>query len=249
MQTFPHPLKALFLDLDETLCDTSGANQKALAIMASDAKSKIPGLDGDKFAHLYLKGIYRELGEPYTNLLQQSETEEAFRHALIQQILTELGFDHEHNSLEMAQYLQASFDDSRSQHFDFFNGITDWLARMRKKYTLVVITNGPTYSQIPKVERVNLKEHVDHILIGGQEPEQKPHKSIFEKALKLANCQNNEVIHIGDSLSADIQGAINSNIHSVWVQHGQTPDPEIQADWVIEHPFDLESLLETIISA
>ncbi|MCK5881772.1 MAG: HAD family hydrolase, partial [Sinobacterium sp.] len=57
-----------------------------------------------------------------------------------------------------------------------------------------------------------------------------------------------EAIHVGDSLSADIQGAINANIKNVWIQHQQTPDASIQADWVINTPLDLEDLLDNILS-
>ncbi|MEH6652034.1 MAG: hypothetical protein V7707_18585 [Motiliproteus sp.] len=51
----------------------------------------------------------------------------------------------------------------------------------------ILNTNGPEFSQIPKLEAVSLAEHVDHFIIGGQEPEQKPARSIFDKALTLAN--------------------------------------------------------------
>ena len=98
------------------------------------------------------------------------------------------------------------------------------LAEARKLFTLVVITNGPEFSQVPKVERVNLAEHVDHIIIGGQEPEEKPAPSIFYKALKLANCEAHEAVHVGDSLATGISGAHNSGITSVWIQHQQPLD-------------------------
>lgn len=86
---------------------------------------------------------------------------------------------------ETAQSLQDKFDTVRLKAFDFYPSIVEFLAEARKLFTLVVITNGPEFSQRPKVERVNLAEHVDHIIIGGQEPEDKPAPSIFNKALKL----------------------------------------------------------------
>jgi N-acylneuraminate-9-phosphatase len=105
--------------------------------------------------------------------------------------------------------------------------MTEFLTEARKLFTLVVITNGPEYSQVPKVEAIKLAEYVDHIIIGGQEPEQKPARSIFEKALKLANCKAHEAIHVGDSLAADIVGAHNSGITSVWISHQQPLDAEL----------------------
>jgi N-acylneuraminate-9-phosphatase len=144
-----------------------------------------------------------------------------------------------------AQALQDQFDRERLEAFDFFPGILEFLAEARQLFTTVVITNGPEFSQIPKIEAVNLSAHVDHIIIGGQEPEEKPARSIFEKALRLANCESYEAIHVGDSLAADIAGAQGSCITSVWVQHQQPLDAElgIQPHHTVMHPSEIPALI------
>ena len=90
-----------------------------------------------------------------------------------------------------------------------------------------------------------LAEHVDHIIIGGEEPEQKPAVSIFEKALRLAGCEAHEAIHVGDSLASDIAGAHNSGITSVWVQHQQPLDAELGIDphHSVMHPDEIPELI------
>jgi len=248
MQYFSGQLKAIFLDMDETLCDTTGANNQALERLAQMAAELFPeAFDSQAFAKAYLAGIYRELSEAQKADLLPITHEENFRHRLIQWILQDMDISEaQGNTLANAQALQSCFDDARTECFDFFEGIGDWLTKMREHYQLVVITNGPEFSQVTKLERVNMANFVDHIIIGGQEPAQKPAKSIFDKALKLCNLQPDEVIHVGDSLSADIQGAINAGIQNVWIQHHQDADPNIQADWVINHPFELEALIENI---
>ena len=40
----------------------------------------------------------------------------------------------------------------------------------------------------------------------------KPHKELFEKALEISGCRAEEVVHIGDSYSSDVQGAIAAGI-------------------------------------
>ena len=111
-----------------------------------------------------------------------------------------------------------------------------------------MITNGPEFSQIPKVERINLKDHVDHIIIGGQEPEQKPARSIFDKALTLAQCKPHEAIHVGDSLASDIAGAHNCGITSVWIQHQQPLDAElgINPHHTLLHPSEIPQLIRDL---
>ena len=90
--------------------------------------------------------------------------------------------------------------------------------------------------------------HVDHIIIGGQEPEQKPARSIFDKALQLANCAAHEAIHVGDSLATDIAGAQNSGITSVWIQHQQPLDAElgINPEHKLLHPSEIPQLIRDL---
>lgn len=242
-------LKAIFLDLDETLCDTTGANHKALVFMARKAAELFGDtLDSQQFAAAYLKGIYRELDARYTQLLLPVTDEETFRLALIKLILQDLGV---HPIPDNAiTVLQQCFDDARSQCFDFFPGIKELLLELRQRFTLVVITNGPEFSQLAKIQAVKLDHYVDHIIIGGQEKEQKPAASIFAKALNLAQCAKHEAIHIGDSLSADIAGANNAGLVSVWISHNNDLDTSLNIlpAHIIENPFQIRNLVEYLSS-
>jgi N-acylneuraminate-9-phosphatase len=220
-------LKALFLDMDETLCDTKKANHTARDLLAAEVERRY-SVDGAQFSGAYLRGIYREWTKEqrqrYMPIIE-NQSEGAFRIQLIRDLLAAQGM--EAISENDAVSLQKKFDDDRLAHFDFYPGIEEFLAEARKLFTVVVITNGPEFSQVPKVKALNLAAHVDHIIIGGQEPEQKPARSIFEKALKLAGCEAHEAIHVGDSLASDIAGAHNSQITSVWIQHQQPLDAEL----------------------
>ena len=239
-------LKALFLDMDETLCDTRGANEKAQLLMGAAAKQRFEDIDGQRFASEYVAGIYREWADEqrlrYMPIIE-TQSEGAFRVQLIRDLLAEQQVDDV--SDDQAKFLQDKFDTDRTEAFAFYPGIADFLTHARKLFTLVVITNGPEFSQIPKVEAVKMAEYVDHIIIGGQEPEQKPASSIFEKALTLAGCEAHEAIHVGDSLPADIVGAHNSGITSVWIQHQQPLDAElgINPHHTVLHPSEIPALI------
>ncbi len=240
-------LKALFLDLDETLCDTSGANVRALEVMRARVQSLFQGaVDEQRFTAMYLKGIYRELDERYAQRLLPVENEGRFRLELIELILADLGV--EQLDANLVQQIQHSFDQARSEFFDFFPSIEQMLLDFRRHFTLVVITNGPEFSQQAKVEAVKLYDYVDHIIIGGQEPEEKPAASIFIKALALAQCEAHEALHIGDSLKADIAGACNSGIRSIWVSHDKPHDPAIAAkpSHTVSSPLQLRGLIEQL---
>jgi HAD superfamily hydrolase (TIGR01509 family) len=243
-------LKALFLDLDETLCDTQGANQRAMRLLGKVLEERYgTDLNGQQVAKAYVSGIYRQWSEEqrrrYLPIIEQ-QSESAFRVQLIRDLLGERGVGQISDAA--AQALQDRFDRDRIEAFDFYPGIPEFLIHVRKLFTLIVITNGPEFSQIPKVERVKLADYVDHIIIGGQEPEQKPSQSIFYKALKLANCAAHEAVHVGDSLAADIAGAHNSGITSVWIQHQQPLDAELGIDphHTLLHPSEIPALIHKL---
>ena len=46
----------------------------------------------------------------------------------------------------------------------------------------------------------------------------KPHKEIFEKALEISQNKAEDVIHIGDSYSSDVQGALAAGIKPILLQ-------------------------------
>ena len=243
-------LKALFLDLDDTLCDTFSANEKAKQLMAASLEETYGAqFDGQSFSRAYMQGVYRNWTDTqraaYMPIIAK-QSERAFRLQLIRDLLAEQGV--ENVSDVQATAIQYKFDRDRLEAFNFYPGISDFLAQARSLFTLVVITNGPEYSQIPKVETVNLAAHVDHIIIGGQEPEQKPARSIFDKALRLAGCEAHEAIHVGDSLAADIAGAHNSGITSVWIQHQQPLDAElgINPSHTVLHPREIPALIRQL---
>jgi len=243
-------LKALLLDLDETLCDTQGANERAKQLMAQSIETQFgSNINAHAFADAYVTGIYRDWSvsqhDRYMPIIEQ-QSESAFRLQLIHDLLAERAIDN--ISDEAAQAIQDKFDSDRIEAFDFYPGILKFLAEAREIFTLVVITNGPTFSQIPKIESTKLAEHVDHIIIGGQEPEEKPAASIFHKALKLANCEAHEAIHIGDSLKTDIAGALNMGITSLWVQHQQPLDAElgINPHHTVLHPSEIPALIQRL---
>lgn len=244
-------LKALFLDMDETLCDTRGANETAKQLLARAVTAQLAprDIDGKRFAEAYVDGIYRRWTEAqqarYLPLAEQ-RGERAFRLQLVRDLLADQGVTEV--SQELAEALQDRFDEDRIQAFDFYPGIAEFLREARKYFTLVVITNGPEYSQVPKVKAVRLADYVDHIIIGGQEPEQKPAASIFAKALALAGCKAHEAIHVGDSLATDIAGAHNSGITSVWIQHQQPLDAELGIDphHSVLHPSEIPELIRRL---
>ena len=245
-------LKALFFDMDETLCDTAHANSVAKRLFAEALVANFgQGFDAAMMAEEYVRCIYREWTRQekarYMPMID-TQGERSFRIQLIVDLVEK--FANGTASNDVAEILLDKFDNDRLTHFDFYPGIKEFLLDARQHFTTVVITNGPEHSQLPKLATVNMEDYVDYIIVGGQEPAQKPAVSIFEKALGLAGCEAHEVIHVGDSLAADIRGANDSRITSVWIQHQQPLDAElgINPSHTLFHPSEIPGFVESLKS-
>ncbi|HCE2133581.1 HAD-IA family hydrolase [Vibrio parahaemolyticus] len=238
-------LKAIFFDMDETLCGTSQADKSAGQKFAAWIQQTYPQVsDPQAFLQRYLQGVYKKLNAEFPQLVALLPDENAFRCGLIQTILAENGI---HIDAEQAQQAQHYFDSARMGAFTFFPGVKEMLTDLRKHYKLVVITNGPIFSQHPKLKATQMDEWVDHIIVGGEEPEEKPAASIFQKALNLVDVKPKEALHIGDSLAADIAGANNMGILSVWVNTTGASNPtEITPNFEIRETVELKEILKTL---
>lgn len=238
-------LKAIFFDMDETLCGTSQADKAAGQKFAAWIQQTYPQVSDPKaFLQRYLQGVYKKLNAEFPQLVALLPDENAFRCGLIQTILAENGI---HIDAEQAQQAQHYFDSARMGAFTFFPGVKEMLTDLRKHYKLVVITNGPIFSQHPKLKATQMDEWVDHIIVGGEEPEEKPAASIFQKALNLVDIKPEEALHIGDSLTADIAGANNMGILSVWVNATGASNPtEITPNFEIRETVELKEILKTL---
>jgi putative hydrolase of the HAD superfamily len=90
------------------------------------------------------------------------------------------------------------------------------LSYLEQKYTLHLITNGFRESQDVKLQGSGLIKYFQHIIISEEVGFNKPHQAIFEHALSLAGAKKDESIMIGDSLEADIYGALNFGMDAVY---------------------------------
>ncbi|MCV5222675.1 hypothetical protein OFC57_27545, partial [Escherichia coli] len=111
-------LKAIFFEMDETLCGTSQADKAAGQKFAAWIQKTYPQVsDPQAFLQRYLQGVYKKLNAEFPQLVALLPDENAFRCGLIQTILAENGI---HIDAEQAQQAQHYFDSARMGAFTFF---------------------------------------------------------------------------------------------------------------------------------
>ena len=70
----------------------------------------------------------------------------------------------------------------------------------------------------------------------------KPNKEIFEFALQKAKANLNESIMIGDNIDADIEGALNINMDTIYVNHLNLDKYE-RSNYTVFHLNEIENIL------
>ncbi|MDN4604097.1 HAD family hydrolase [Paenibacillus sp. F6_3S_P_1C] len=73
----------------------------------------------------------------------------------------------------------------------------------------------------------------------------KPRSEMFDEAINRYGLQRDEVIHIGDSLVSDVQGAQNAGIKAVWLNRkGKSKPKQITPDYECKDLADVLHILE-----
>ncbi len=88
-----------------------------------------------------------------------------------------------------------------------------------KSYDIHLITNGFEKTQWSKIRNSGLDKFITHVITSEASNSLKPKKEIFDYAMAKASATLKESIMIGDNLDADIQGAMNAGMDTVFVNH------------------------------
>ncbi|MBB6274992.1 YjjG family noncanonical pyrimidine nucleotidase [Porphyromonas circumdentaria] len=100
------------------------------------------------------------------------------------------------------------------------------LSYLHRYYRVYILSNGFREVQSAKINRSGLAPYIDRIILSEDAGCNKPHRGIFQYAFSVTNSRVSESIMIGDSWAADIEGAHNAFIPSVWFNPKENPLPE-----------------------
>ena len=123
--------------------------------------------------------------------------------------------------------------------FPYTFEILDYLTA--RGYALHLITNGFEKVQHTKLLHSGLNKYFPHVITSERSNSMKPKKEIFEFALRLTGARVDDSIMLGDNLDADIAGAMNAGLDTVFVNHANVESP-IQPTYSIRHLKELEEI-------
>lgn len=198
-------IEHVFFDLDHTLWDFEKNSELTFhKIFASNnIKLKI-----DHFLE-----VYKPLNLKFWKLYREEKvSKEELRYARLKNTFDAVNYS---VSDALIDKMAIEYIDNLSTFNHLFDGTFELLDYLKEKYTLHIITNGFQEIQSKKMMTSNIHHYFNQIITSDSVGVKKPNPKVFLHALEVANATPTNSIMIGDSLEADIQGALNIGLNAI----------------------------------
>jgi putative hydrolase of the HAD superfamily len=198
-------IKHVFFDLDHTLWDFE--KNSDLAFQKIFKKQKIE-LNLNNFLE-----VYKPLNLQYWKLYREEKvTKSELRYQRLKKTFDAVNYSISDILIdEIAdQYIEFL------PHFNYlFDGTFEILDYLKEKYSLHIITNGFEEIQTKKMESSKISHYFNAIITSESVGVKKPNPKVFYHALKVAGAKQENSIMIGDSIEADVLGALNIGVDAI----------------------------------
>ena len=122
-------------------------------------------------------------------------------------------------------------------------GAIELLEYLRPSYRMFILSNGFREVQFLKLSNAGLAPYFERMILSEDAQIQKPHKGIFDYALKNTNSRRAESLMIGDSWEADIVGAYQSRIAQIWLNPDGLPTQGFTPTYTVRSLAEIRGIL------
>ena len=209
----------IFFDLDHTIWDfDKNAEETLQELYVIHGLDKIGLSSADAFIETYTRNNHSlwaqyHVGKITKDYLREARFRTTFLDLGVRPELIPVGFEDEY--VKLCPTKTNLFPDAH-----------EVLTYLKGKYIMHLISNGFKESTEIKIAGSNISHYFDQVIISEAVGVNKPDKAIFEHALNLAGAVIDESIMIGDSIEADIRGALNFGMDAIYFNpmHLTKPD-------------------------
>jgi putative hydrolase of the HAD superfamily len=219
------PLRALLLDLDDTILDDRAGFEEAWEHVVDLLVEGQPGLERAAVREEADRVSVWWWSDPDRHRRGRLDLAAA-RGEILAEVLVRLG----RPDPELARAAGRAHQALRDRHQRFLPGAAAALERLRARVpALALVTNGAADAQRAKVERFGLARHFDHIQIEGEFGAGKPEPAVFEHVLERLGVAAEDCLMAGDNFEADVLGAQTVGIDAVWMEVRRRAPPPPRA--------------------
>jgi putative hydrolase of the HAD superfamily len=202
---FKEVLTDIFFDLDHTLWDFE---KNSMLTFDKIFNEQILSIDLEQFI-FYYNPINHDYWKKYReNKISQDE----LRYNRLADTFEQMKFKTTNSQIDQISEAYITYLSSFSH---LFEGAIPLLEKLKSNYNLHIITNGFEQVQNLKIKNSGLKTFFDFIFTAEKVGFKKPHPQIFIEALNQTKADPKKSLMIGDSLEADILGALTQGMHAI----------------------------------
>ncbi len=227
--------KSIFIDLDDTLWDTYHNNKECLEELYTDYRLDRCYASFEAFFAVYMPhnlDLWRRYREGEID--RQTLILERFRY-----VLRPAGIEKKEEVLAVNHdFLQRTTTKTR-----LVPGAAELLEYLRPSYRLFILSNGFREVQFLKLSNSGLASYFERMILSEDANIQKPHKGIFDFALRNTNSRRAQSLMIGDSWEADIAGAYHSKIDQLWLNPEGLPAQGFTPTYTVRSLAEIKQIL------
>lgn len=205
MRQMSKAFRAIFFDLDDTLCDDLGVMERSIRQAAAHAARGLPGITADALTDAYVR-----LSDDYwwnrIDLVKPPSITEV-RRSLWQKALAECVSGGECDTAIVDEAAELYGELRRAGAMLFPDALPTLDGLRAQGYKLALITNGVSETHAQKVVALGIKEHFDIVLMPDVIGFAKPDPRVFHLACERLAVAPEAAAHVGDSLVTDVAGA------------------------------------------
>ncbi|MBN1264626.1 MAG: HAD family hydrolase [Anaerolineales bacterium] len=215
--TDPTPaISAILLDLDDTLIDHTGAEQKAAQLFGRQFADTIPDYVSEEFPQRWKEAA----GLHFISFLSGEISFQEQRRRRLRTI-----FRREDLTPEEADTIFNNYLKYYEASWEIYPDVAAFLEN-HAYLTLSVISNGEQAQQEAKLDKAGIRHYFRHVLTADSAGLSKPDPRFFHQACSLLNLEPFQVCCIGNNLENDTTGANDAGLRGVWLNRSGKPVPE-----------------------
>ena len=125
------------------------------------------------------------------------------------------------------------------------DGAHELLKYLDGKYRMFVASNAPYDQQASRLRNAGMLDYFEKLYISERIGHQKPTVEFFDAVFKdLGDIKREEVMLIGDSLSADITGGERANLKTIWFNYKKETLPtHLHPTYVVDDLLEIKNIL------
>lgn len=223
-------IKAILLDVDNTLLDFNLNAQASIKRAFTDC-----GLTyKDEYFDVFLK-INNSL---WDGIEKGEVTREQLKRDRFKLILENLGISGDSARLE------ELFRKGLGEFAYMVDGAIELLEYLYPKYRLFVASNAIFEVQMNRLNKTGMIKYFEKLFISEKIGYNKPSKEYFDRCFsQMGDVKKEQVVMIGDSLTADIGGAKEYGLKTIWFNIHQNPSYSALPDYTVARLSEIKSIL------